>query len=267
MSQRIILFLLSSIMVAQTTTASAGLLLRFEEKEPQGEKGNISTFQLEGKKLRLENSNGRVMIFDGEQQKLWSIDTKEKSYSEITEADGARIKEAREKMEIQMKEQMGRMPSEQRMQMEEMLQKMKQGGNDTPRKMTFEPIEGNKNTRFGLACKLHRVIEEGKPIEEICFIPWKESGLSIQDFQAFDAFEQFLKKIGADTTNQGRIFQELKQSPGIPAHIAVVGQEKSPRREKELTALKRQEISPSQFSLPEGLQKKPTAAGPGGASR
>lgn len=254
-----------------TTTASAGLLLQFEDKGPEGEKSgeksNVSTFHLDGKKLRLENSNGRVMIFDGEQQKLWNIDTKEKSYSEITEADAARIKEAREKMELQMKEQMGKMPSEQRMQMEEMLQKMKQGNNEPPRKMSFEPIEGNKKTRFGLSCKPHRVIEEGKPIEEICFIPWKESGLLLQDFQAFDVFEQFLKKIGADTKNQGRIFQDLKQSPGIPAHVVVAAQGKTPRREQELTALKREEIPPSRFTLPEGLQKKPMAAGPSGSSR
>jgi hypothetical protein len=168
---------------------------------------------------------------------------------------------------MQMKEQMGKMPSEQRMQMEEMLQKMKQGENEPPRKLTFEPMEGNRKTSFGLSCKPHRVIEEGKPIEEICFIPWKESGLSVQDFQAFDAFEQFLKRIGADTKNRGRIFQDLKQSPGIPAHVATAGENPPTRREQELTALKQEEIPRSQFILPEGLQKKPTSAGPGGASR
>lgn len=267
MLQRTLLFLLSFTITLQTATAFAGLLLRFEDKGAPGEKAGLVTFHLEGKKLRVENPNGGVMIFDGEQQKLWSIDTKQKVYSEITEADAAKIKETREKMEKQMKEQMGKMPPEQRAQMEQMLEKMKQDNSDTPRKLTFEPMGESKKTVAGFSCRPHRVIENGKPIEEICFIPWKESGLSIQDFQAFDAFEQFLKKIGADTKNQGRIFQDLKQSPGIPAHVAMVAQDKSPRREQELTLLKHEDIVDSQFTLPEGLQKKPVAPAPGGASR
>jgi hypothetical protein len=255
-------------LLLQTPAAFAGLLLRFEDKGPAGGKTQAMTFHLQGKKLRVENPSGAVMIFDGEQQKLWSIDTQQKIYSEITEADAARIKETREKMEKQMREQMGKMSPEQREQMEQMLEKMKQDSSDTPRKLTFEPIEGgNKKMASGFSCKPHRVLENGKAIEEICFIPWKDAGLSLQDFQAFDVFDQFLRKIGADTKSQGRIFQDLKQSPGIPAHVLMLGQEKATRREQELTALKREEVPASRFTLPEGLQKKPTSPAPGGASR
>lgn len=267
MRNAVLLFLFPMILL-QTATASAGLLLQFEERGAAEGKPQSMTYQLEGKKLRLEYPNGRLLIFDGEEQKLWNIDTRQKIYSEITEADAARVKEMREQREKEMKEQMGRMPPEQRAQMEQMLEKMKQDEVDAPRKLTFEPVEGNKKTGAGFSCKPHRVIENGRPIEEICFIPWKEAGLSLQDFQAFDAFEQFLRKIGADTKKQGQIFQELKQGPGIPAHVVMVPQEKSSRREQELTRLKRAAVPDTQFVLPEGLQKKTTSPpGPGGASR
>jgi len=266
--RRTLLSVLFLTILLQATAAFAGLLLQFEDKGPEGNKAQKMTFQLQGKKLRVENPNGGVMIFDGDQQKLWSIDTRQKVYSEITEADAARIKETREKMEKQMREQMGKMPPEQREQMEQMLEKMKQDNRDAPRKLTFEPIGGgNKKMASGFSCNPHRVIEEGKAIEEICFIPWKESGLSLQDFQAFDAFDQFMKKIGADTKSQGRIFQDLKQSPGIPAHVLMLGQEKAPRREQEMTALKREEIPAGRFTLPEGLQKKAISPAPGDTSR
>ena len=265
MRRTLLSFLFLTILL-QTPAAFAGVLLKFEDKG--GEKTQTMTFQLQGKKLRVENPNGGVMIFDGEQQKLWSIDTRQKVYSEITEADAARIKETREKMEKQMRDQMGKMPPEQREQMEQMLEKMKQDSSDAPRKLTFEPMAGgNRKMASGYSCQPHRVIESGKAIEEICFIPWKEAGLSLQDFQAFDAFDQFLRKIGADTKNQGRIFQDLKQSPGIPAHVLMLGQEKAPRREQELTALKREELPAGRFALPEGLQKKETSPAPGGTSR
>lgn len=260
--RKTVLFLLLSAVFTSTSPAFAGLLLSFEDKGAKGEPSSV-TLQLEGKKLRVEKRNGGTMIFDGDQQKLWSIDTEQRSYSEITEADAERIREAREKMEAQMKEQMGRMSPEQRMQMEEMMEKMKPA-NEPPRKLTFEAIGGRKKTGHGFSCQPYKVMEEGKAVEETCFIPWKEAGLSIEDFQAFEAFEQFLRKIGADTRNQNRIFHDLKQSPGIPAHVAVVDSGQAIEREQTLTALKRDPIPPSRFVLPEGLQKRPTSTAPGG---
>lgn len=244
----------------------AGMKMTFEDKGSHGKPSQAVSFSVEGKKLRAENPNGMI-IFDGDAQKLWTIDPNQKSYSEITEADAARVKEMRERMEKQMREQMDRMPPEQRSQMEEALERRKQEIDRPPRALTFEPLEGTKKNNRGFSCKPYRVIENGKPIEEICFIPWKDAGVSLQDFEAFNAYEQFLKKLGADSGSQNRIFQDLKQSPGIPAIVTTLPSENAPARSQELTELKRETIPPAQFAISPDFQKRPTSAAPGGTGR
>jgi DNA-binding MarR family transcriptional regulator len=196
------------------------------------------------------------MLFDGERQTLWTIDPKQKNYSEITEADAAKIQEMRNKMEQQMKEQMSKMPPEERKKMEEMMGKS-DAGPSNERRLTFEATGKEQKTDHGFSCKLYRVLDEGKLVQEACFIPWKEAGLSIQDFQVFETFEQFLKKIsGGDSQHQGRIFQELKQAPGVPAHTTTILPDGAIAGEQELTELKRENIPAGQFALPSGFSKK-----------
>lgn len=255
-------FLIFSILAGSASAAFGGVLLNFEDKPPKGESARASRFFMEGKKLRVENSKGGVMLFDGDQQKLWTIDPDRKNYSEVTEADVAQIEGMRRQMEDQMKEQMSKMPPERRKRMEEMMERHG-AGPSKERELTFEATGKEKKTDHGFLCKLYRVLEEGKEIEEACFIPWKEAGLSVQDFQAFDAFGAFLKKIGGDAKHQNRVFHDLTRAPGIPAHTAVIRPDGSTGSEQELTELKRENIPAAQFTLPAGLEKKPLFEKPG----
>lgn len=243
--------------------AEAGVILGFEapsngqKNEPAaGEKSSASRFSLEGKKLRAEDPRGGVMIFDGEKQTLWTIDPKGQRYTEITEADAKRIQEMQQQMEQQMKERLKALPPDQRKEMEERLDAMKGKPSDGP-KLTFEPAGETKKTKHGFSCKPYRVLGNGKPIEEACFIPWKETGLSVDDFRAFDALDQFFRKLGSQGGNQqNRIFADLLQSPGIPAHVAMIGPDGTLGAEQDLVVLKKENIPADQFTPPAGLKKE-----------
>ena len=243
--------------------AWAGVILGFEEVPSNGPKdgsaagGNAhaSRFTLEGKKIRAEDPRGGIMIFDGDQQTLWTIDLKGQRYTEVTEADTKRIQEMQQQMEQQMKERLGKLPPDQRKQMEERLDAMKGKRTEAP-KLTFEPDGEMKKTAHGFSCKPYRVMAEGKQIEEACFIPWKEAGLSADDFRAFDALDQFFRKLGGSGgSQQNRIFGDLLQSPGIPAHVAMIRPDGAPGPEQDLVILKKESIPADQFTLPPGLKK------------
>lgn len=243
-----------------SSIAFGGVQMSFENKALKGEAGMVSRFFIEGKKLRIENSKGGVMLFDGDQQKLWTIDPKQKSYAEITEADLAKVQGMKGQMEQQMKEQMSKLPPDQKKKMEEMM--AKHGAGDAKeRRLTFEAAGKPTKTDHGFSCNPYRVLDEGKPIEEACFIPWKEAGVSMQDFQAFEAFGQFLKKMGGDSNHQGQIFNEMREAPGIPARTAIIRQDGATGGEQELTELKRQSIPADQFTLPAGFKKQPMLEG------
>lgn len=253
-------------------TAGAGVILSFEANASNGpengpatrETPSASRFTLEGKKLRAEDPHGAVMIFDGEKQTLWTIDPKGKRYTEVTEADANRIKEMQAQMEQQMKERLKALPPDQRKEMEERLEGMRAKPTEAP-KLTFEPTGDTKKTKHGFSCKPHRVLANGKPIEEACFIPWKEAGLSVDDFRAFDALDQFFRKLGTQGGNQqNQIFGDLAQSPGIPAHVAMIGPDGTVGVEQDLVILKKEEIPSDQFIPPAGLKKESLFGGGGG---
>lgn len=244
-------------------SAGAGVILSFEANSSK-EEGHASRFTLDGKKLRAEDPHGAVMIFDGEKQTLWTIDPKGKRYTEVTEADANRIKEMQAQMEQQMKERLKALPPDQRKEMEERLEGMRAKPTEAP-KLTFEPTGDAKKTKHGFSCRPHRVLANGKPIEEACFIPWKEAGLSVDDFQAFDALDQFFRKLGTQGGNQqNQIFGDLAQSPGIPAHVAMIGPDGTLGIEQDLVLLKKEEIPSDQFIPPAGLKKESLFGGGGG---
>lgn len=242
------------IILSGAQTVRAGVIIGFES--PSKENAAPSRFTLEGKKLRAQDPKGGVMIFDGDQQTLWTIDQKKERYTEVTEADANRIHEMQQQMEQQMKDRLKALPPDQRKEMEERLDAMKGKPAEAP-KLTFEPNGETKKTKNGFSCKPYRVLGDGKPIEEACFIPWKETGLSADDFRAFDALDQFFRKLGGGKGNQqNRIFADLLQSPGIPAHVAMINPDGTLGAEQDLVILKKENIPADQFSLPPGLKKE-----------
>lgn len=244
-------------------TSGAGVILSFEANASK-ETPSASRFTLEGKKLRAEDPRGGVMIFDGDKQTLWTIDPNKKRYTETTEADANRIKAMRQQMEQQMEERLKALPPDQRKEMEARLEEMKIKPVDPPT-LTFEPAGGTKKTEHGFSCKPYRVFADGKPIEEACFIPWEEAGLSVDDFRAFDALDQFFRKLGTQGGNQqNHIFADLVQSPGIPAHVAMIGPDGTLGVEQNLVILKKEEIPSDQFIPPAGLKKESLFGGGGG---
>lgn len=236
--------------------AFAGVILGFEDAQTPQKGAHASRFTFEGKKLRAEDPRGGVMIFDGDRQTLWTIDQQKQRYTEVTEADAKRIQEMQQQMEAQMQDRLKGLPPEQRKQMEEQLQAMK--GKETPApKLTFEPAGEARKTEHGFTCKPYRVHADGQLIEEACFIPWKDAGLSVEDFRVFDSLDQFFRKIGGGKGNQqNRVFGDLSQSPGIPAQVKMLGPDGAAGPEQELIVLKKESIPADRFTVPPGLQKE-----------
>jgi len=255
--------LLLALAILFPASSWAGVILSFEANASK-ETPSASRFTLEGKKLRAEDPHGGVMIFDGDKQTLWTIDPKGKRYTETTEADANRIKEMQAQMEQQMEQRLKALPPDQRKEMEERLQAMRTKPTEPP-KLTFEQTGETKKTKHGFSCRPHRVLADGKPIEEACFIPWKETGLTADDFRAFDALDQFFRKLGTQGGNQqNHIFADLVQSPGIPAHVAMIGPDGTLGVEQDLVVLKKEAIPADQFTPPSGLKKESLFGSGGG---
>ena len=71
---------------------------------------------VESDRVRIETETGRgdVIIFRGDQQVMWIIDNKAKAYREMTKADVDRLGGQVIDMMAKMREQMEKMPPQQR---------------------------------------------------------------------------------------------------------------------------------------------------------
>jgi hypothetical protein len=241
------------------TSAQAGVTLTYEGKSAGKERSYTIMVSIEGNKLRVDSTGdrgGTVMIFDGDQKKMISVDPEKKTYMEITEADVAKIKKTRDQMQQQLEERLKQLPPEQRKKMEEMMGQMgqKHGAlKDRKTETKLEPLGGRKSYH-GFSCETYRRTRDGQNITEECIIPWKATGLSKNDFQVMEKFDAFFGKMGGGG-REDPTYSEIANSPGVPAFVATLHSDGSHGAEEELTRLKRQSVPSSAFTAPAGFTK------------
>src|SRR5712692_10371135 len=134
-------------------------------------KGQHITFIIEGNKIRIESGSGEgsmIAIFDGDAQKLISINPAKKTYSEMTQETMKSMQvEAKRQMEQamakmtpeqkkQMEQAMAQMDPEQRKQMEKMMSGQGSAAKSKPEKkkepkISWEPAGGSQ-TVAGYPC-------------------------------------------------------------------------------------------------------------------
>ena len=236
------------LLLAAPLAARAGLVITMEE--PSGP----STFEVEGKKMRIEGgSEGKhTMIFDGAAQKLYQLDPGQKTYSETTQADAKAVAS-------QLKDMLAKLPPEQRAKAEETL-KLRTD------KVTGDPTRyeatGKHDKVAGFACDRYRVVRQGKTEEEGCFIPWSAGVVSKDDLAPLIEFGRFMDEFMASAYGGARggrphgIADELQRAPGFPAAVERVAGGKTEARHR-LTSLKRTSVPADQFAVPAGWSKVP----------
>ena len=118
MSLFITLFIILSISV------QAGVVVKMKQAAQGISVESEQTMFIEKDRLRMEMSGeeeNQTIIFRGDKNVFWVIDSDKKSYFEMTQDDIVKLKSQMEKMQEMMKEQMKNMPEEQRKMMEDMM--------------------------------------------------------------------------------------------------------------------------------------------------
>src|SRR5262249_12864018 len=139
--------------------ARAGVTLTMEHKGESS--GKPSTVYLEADRMRVEDGH-QIMIFDASKQTLTGIEAAAKSYSVMTAEDAKRAA-------AEMRKAMQNLPPEQRKQMEALVP----GKSRKTEQIKLVKLGGHK-TVAGYACDEFRVMVDGKPAEEGCYIPWSD---------------------------------------------------------------------------------------------
>lgn len=252
----------TAIAVALAVPARAGIVLEFQDADQKQ-----TTVELEGKKLRSSPENrqdGHWAIFDGENHVLYAFDEKDKSYRRIDEATasemGKRLKDVAERAKAKM-------TPEQRAQLEAFL--AAQEGSKKPKEHTwnFERTGGSEKVA-GFSCDDYRVLRDGSPNGEACFIRWGSGAFRKEDFQAVQEMGRFLEKTFAEMSEaEGRgkprawrtewITHFVDTGPGFPAVMDRVEKDGKRTRGMQLVKIERKSIEAGRFAPPADYREKP----------
>lgn len=229
-----------------------------------------STLLLEGNKLRTEDlgqaHGGDVMIFDGDKQEMYLIETKSKSYTLLTPAlMKAKLGEA----SAQMKSSMAKMPPEQKAQMKAAMERMDpetrkkmeammNGGslqdNAVVQKVRYEKT-GKRQTVAGFPCEGYRQLVGDEVQTEGCFIPWSAGAVKKSDLGSLEKMREFIKEGGQGMLG-GSALAQLGEMPGFPGEMARRKKDGTEENQMTLTAIKQGSLSADQFKVPAGYTRQ-----------
>jgi hypothetical protein len=252
--------------LAATSVARAGVVMEMQVAPGgDGPKGATSTMQIEGNKLRVEVPGKdpkvpeHVMIFDGDSKTMTSVEPGSRSYFQITAAEMKAMSErareqakaAREKTRAALE----KLPPEQRKQVEGMLKKQEEAAKPKALpKFSFEKT-GKAGKAAGHSCDWYKQFEDGEFQGQGCFVPLRRLGLSVKDFQAFDAMRDFYGTSAQDVPSRMDFAAVMAQAPGFPV-IAAQEEDGKVKETMRFTRIAKESVPASRFAPPDGYERK-----------
>lgn len=212
---------------------------------------------------RFTDNEGRSTLIKGDT--MYILDESDKSYIAFDKATmeklAARLNAGMEKM----KEQVAKLPPDQRAQMEQMMAKQ-MGGEGKPR--TVEAIDTGKSDKVeGRACKVWDVKRNDELDDQLCVtaftaLPGKEN------FQAVFAnfakvFEEMAKSVPMLAGTMTNEFSALAKVNGYPVRTRAYDNGKLGDEEQIVKVWREEAIPAAMFEIPADYQRKQMSGGPG----
>jgi len=241
--------------------ASAGVYVEVVDRDIASGKTELS------QKMYVQNGLGRfvdaggraTLIKDGT---LYVIDDADKSYVAFDKATmeqlAAKIKAAM----AQAKEQLAKLPPDQRAQMEQMMPGMA----GTDQKWVVEVFDTGKSDKVdGRACRVWDVKRNGELDDQLCVVPYS-SLPGKENFQAVFAnfakvFEEMAKSVPMLSGMMTNEFGALAKVNGFPVRTRGYEEGKLGDSEHNMSVWREEAIPASMFSVPAGYKQKQMPVG------
>ncbi len=243
-----------------TLTAHAGLVMVQSMGKADGSvPPTTNTIYVEKECVRIENGAhaDQYFIYRGDKQVFWMINTKDKSYMEMTQKD---MEDNASKMNDTMKkmhEQLDKMPPEQRKKMEEMMGNMMSGG-AKPVPTLYKKIgSGEKIGKW--VCDKYEGDRDGIKHSDMWTLDPKKLSIGENDMQVLKDMAKFFEKSAKGM--EGMFGDPGKNGlEGIPVKT-VTYDGATPKFQTEIQDVRKESVAASLFELPAGLAKKSMGMG------
>jgi hypothetical protein len=257
---------IATILVAASIShaASAGVYVETVSNNLKTNSSELAQkMYVQGGSGRFEDAEGRASIIKGDT--IYVIDQDDKTYVVLDKATmeqlGKQMSAAMEKM----KEQLAKMPPEQRAQLEQMMGIQSGGGAGG---WTMDAVDTGKSDKVdGRACKVWDVKVNDQPDHQICVVPYSALP-GTEDFKTvFEkfarVFEDMAKNLPQLSGAMNNQMSALRKVNGFPMRTRSYENGRLAPEEQVVKVWREEAIPASMFEVPAGYQQKrmPTPAG------
>ena len=217
---------------------------------------------VQGGSGKFVDPEGRSSLIKGDT--LYIIDDKEKSYIVFDKATMEQVAKKLAAQMEQLKQQMDKLPPEQRAQMEQMM-----GGMGlSAKERTVEVADTGKSDKVdGRPCKLWDVTRDGQLDEQLCVVPYSalpgKENFSVVFGKFAKGFEEMAKSVPMLSGMMANEFSAQAKVNGYPVRQRAYERGKLIDEETLVKTWREEAIPDATFEIPTGYQRKQLPMGPG----
>jgi hypothetical protein len=252
-------FIWTAVAMLAATQVSAGVRIETVTRDIKTKvaDGSAQVMMIQDGRVRMnmpKHANGMIL----KDSVMYVLDDKKKTYMEMDKETMKKTADQAGAAMKQMREQMDKMPADQRAAMEKMM-----GGNMPPGMMSGKPDTwdakdtGKSDTSEGRSCRVWMLNKNGKPHEELCVVPFS-SLPGKEDFEKTfrdlaDSFEGMAEGLPGATDS----IKARKAVNGYPVRIRQFDSTGAERgTETVVTKWVEESVPASAFDIPAGYKKK-----------
>jgi hypothetical protein len=246
------------VLLFLSVSVQAGLVITISEEVQGVNMQSEQTMFIDKDMLRMEMSGeeeNQTVIFRGDKNVFWVIDSEKKSYFEMTQEDIANLKSQMESMQKMMMEQMKNMPEEQRKMMEDMMP----GNMSTEKKAKPVYTKKSGGVKVGNWTTTHyEGTTEGKKSDDLWTVDWSETGFKRSDFAVMTKMADFFSALSQEATDFMNVgSEEWEKEMGISGMPVRWKDylEGGSTSEGSIKEISQKNLDASLFDLPAGFKK------------
>ncbi len=245
---------LASGILFTALAAHAGVTITQVMKQLEGDKPPMTNLiHLDADKARIDmgQNPGAYMIYRGDKDAFWMIDTRKKTYMVMTSQDFDAMRAKMDSAMAKVREQMKSLPPERRKMMEEMMAKMMPGGAQSA-KTTYRKL-GDGGKVEGWPTEKYEGRRDSAKVAEIWTAPAKSIGIRETDMKVLTDMAKFFQKFAKGMPDF--IGNKENGLEGVP--VKSIGyKDGKPHWESDLKSVKKEDLAASLFEIPAGFTEK-----------
>jgi hypothetical protein len=201
-----------------------------------------------------------VILFRGDRDSLYVLDTDERSYLEIDPETASRLAGQIGNVMGEVREQMKGMSPETRRQMEEVMAQIGVGDVASEPETIRAVATGKTSTVSGRICREHAILRSERRIGDICIADWGVSGVSRADLEPLRRLVTLQENLAAAMPLAGlRVVTidpgAVSTLDGVPLRVRLRDNDQ-PETDTRVVAIERGDIATDAFQPPAGWTRR-----------